>query len=296
LLATSLLVAAGGCVRYQGAASSGARGPEPTAGRGWAIPGLHLKLAYVAPGGFQMGSEDGEPDERPVHAVRLSRGFWIGRTEVTQAQYWAVMRSDTASAADEGTAPSPVRNPHHPVDTVSWDAAMAFCAKLTAHELARGRLPSGYEYRLPTEAEWEYAARGGVRSAGYRFSGANTASPVAWHAGNSGNAARPVAQKEPNELGLYDMSGNVWEWCLDPYDPGYYAAAAATDPVNLSPGTTRVFRGGCWGFPSEFARATCRSRLRPGTSCDGLGFRIVLAAPVGTGPATPGTPVPAAAP
>jgi formylglycine-generating enzyme required for sulfatase activity len=277
-VAGALASLSGGCVPTHDAAATPPV-PTPAVGQSWTVPGLRLKLAYVVPGSFRMGADDGEADERPAHEVRLTRGFWVGTAEVTQAQYEAVTQSGAEPGAAGRGKPSSFVNPQNPVESVSWDDAMAFCATLTAREQAAGRLPAGLEYRLPTEAEWEYAARGGSRSRGYLYSGSNSATAVAWHDANSGNAPHPVARRAPNELGLYDLSGNVWEWCLDGYDPGYYAQSAATDPVNLKTVDRRVFRGGCWGFSSKFVRSSCRAGFQPGYVCDGLGFRVILAAP-----------------
>ena len=278
MVAVACIVAlAGGCIPAPDVVGRTASAPGPAAGQAWTVPGLRLRLIYVAPGSFQMGSNDGAPDERPVHRVQLSRGFWMGQCEVTQAEYEAVTSSGADGASGGAVNPSAFASAQNPVETVSWDEAMAFCERLTGRERAAGRLPRGHEYRLPTEAEWEYAARGGSQSRGFVYSGSSTAARVAWYDANSDNAPHPVARKAANELGLYDMSGNVWEWCLDGYDPGFYAQSGGTDPVKVSEGSGRVFRGGCWGFSSGFARSSCRSALRAADSCDGLGFRIVLA-------------------
>ncbi len=289
--ACALAMVVGGCMPTQAAPRRSAPVPVPQVGQAWTVPGLRLKLAYVAPGSFRMGAEDGEADERPVHAVRLTRGFWMGTTEVTQAQYEAVPLSGAPPAAGARPNPSSFHNPQNPVESVTWDEAVAFCAALTAREQASGRLPAGLEYRLPTEAEWEYAARGGSRSRGLAYSGSNTALSVAWHDVNSGNAPHSVARKAPNELGLYDLSGNVWEWCLDGYDPGYYAQSPGADPVNTQAVDRRVFRGGCWGFSARFVRPSCRAAFSSGYACDGLGFRVVLAAAAGASPAPADAPV-----
>jgi TPR repeat protein len=239
----------------------------PVAGPAWTVPQLGLELVWVAPGSFQMGSNDGSDDEKPVHAVRISRGFLIGKYEVTQAEYEAVM----------GKNPSRFKGARNPVENVSWDDAAAFCAKLTERGRAAGRLPAGYEYRLPTEAEWEYAARGGASSKGYTYAGSNTVDEVAWYSSNSGFSTHQVGQKQPNELGLYDMSGNVWEWCLDDYDGSDYAKSPDTDPVNLQTGSVRVDRGGGWFFDAGDLRPACRHGYRPDYVYFSLGFRACLA-------------------
>jgi formylglycine-generating enzyme required for sulfatase activity len=279
--AACLTVLMGGCVAPQSTVLRRTQPPVPAEGQPWVVPGLHLRLAYVAPGRFQMGSTEGETNELPVHDVSISRAYWIGITEVTQVEYQAIMAAGGDPVAATRANPSAFPDGRHPVETVSWDDAVAFCATLTERERAAGRLPGGYEFRLPTEAEWEYTARGGNRSMGFVYSGSSIAAKVAWYDANSRNAPHPVGRKAPNELGLYDMSGNVWEWCLDGYDPGFYARSPATDPVNAQAAGGRVLRGGCWGFPCHFARSASRAGFSPAYACDGLGFRVVLAAPVG---------------
>ena len=168
---------------------------------------VKLKMVKVEKGSFQMGSNDGNSYEKPVHKVTLTKDFWIGETEVTQSQYKTVMGKNPSSFKKGG---------NYPVECVSWYDAMAFCRKLTELERSAGRLPKGYEYTLPTEAQWEYAARGG-KSKGYEYSGSDDLGEVGWSWDNSNGATHSVRQKKPNELGLYDMSGNVYEWCRDWY-------------------------------------------------------------------------------
>ena len=222
--------------------------------------GVDLELVKVEAGAFVMGVRDGEnnANERE-HEVKLTRDFYIGSTEVTQAQYRAVM----------GKNPSGFKGDDLPVEQVSWDDAMAFCAKLNE----TGKAPQGWKFTLPTEAQWEYAARGGKRSRGFAYSGSNDFDKVAWHDGNSGEKTHPVAQKKANELGLYDMSGNVWEWCLDLYEVGY-----ARDPEFLTgnQGSFRVNRGGSWYYIPKFCRSAVRDCDDPGFSDDDVGFRVVL--------------------
>lgn len=226
---------------------------------------------YVAPGSFQMGSSETrateKPSEKPVHTVTLSKGFWLGKYEVIQTEYEALSSAN----------PSGFRGPRQPVEQTSWSNAVAFCTELTERERAAGRLPAGYEYRLPTEAEWEYAARGGTGSKGYTFAGSNQADEVAWYGANSSVATHPVGLKQPNELGLYDMSGNVWEWCLDWCDWDYDAKSPALDPVNLQATTFRVSRGGgCYCVAGD-VRSACRFWFWPGYVGISLGFRACLA-------------------
>jgi|GEM_PF-1090272 len=250
----------------------------PAEGQPWTVPELGLELVWVTPGRFQMGSASGEPDEKPVHAVRLTHGFWLGKCEVTQAEYQSITGSNPSGFAD---GPRSARNP---VELVSFDAAMAFCAKLTEREQKAGRLPAlsgvggpaGYEYRLPTEAEWEYAARGGTSHQGYAYSGSDSVDEAAWHLGNSAGQPHPVGQKKANGLGLCDMSGNVYEWCLDLYDPQYYQRSPEADPVNLQAAPSRAFRGGSWLYDGIWASPTKRVGWPAEGAGINLGFRICL--------------------
>ena len=208
-------------------------------------------MVFVAGGTFQMGSNS-ESDEKPIHTVTIS-GFFMDKTEVTQAEYRKVMGKTPSSFSGCDDCP---------VEKVSWHDANAYAKKV-------GK-------RLPTEAEWEYAARGGNKSKGYAYSGSNDLDAVAWYNNNSGSKTHPVAQKQPNELGLYDMSGNVWEWCSDWYDEGYYSGSPQTDPQGSNSGKSRVLRGGCWSDSGYFCRVASRFRLNPDYWFNGLGFRLVL--------------------
>ncbi|MDE5742823.1 MAG: SUMF1/EgtB/PvdO family nonheme iron enzyme [Bacteroidales bacterium] len=236
--------------------------------------GMELPMVAVQGGGFMMGatSEQGrdyDSDERPVHQVMLD-GFYIGRFEVTQAQWNAVM----------GTNPSYFKgDDNRPVEKVSWHDAIEFCDKLSAM--------TGKKYRLPTEAEWEYAARGGQQSDGTKYAGSNTISDVAWYHDNSYNlgashpdyGTHPVGSKMPNGLGLYDMSGNVWEWCSDWYDEDYYDVSPVVNPLNLAGGeANRVLRGGSWRNHARDARVSIRFSVALGNQENGIGFRIVCEA------------------
>ena len=274
LAAACLLMAAAGTAQdaeKQAAATTPAS--PPAEGRPWTVPGLGLELLYVVPGSFQMGSTEGVANEKPVHPVRLSRGYWLGKYEVTQAEYETLI----------GSSPSKFKGARNPVEQVSWNDAVAFCAKLNERERAAGRLPAGYEYRLPTEAEWEYAARGGTASAGYACSGSNTADDVAWYGANSDLTTHPVGGKKANELGLYDLSGNVWEWCLDGYDSSYYAHSPEVDPVNTQATAIHVFRGGSWFFDARCVRSTGRFGYKPDSAFYYLGFRASLAPVIASG-------------
>ena len=190
------------------------------------VNGVSLKMVRVAGGTFQMGSNDGLSKEKPVHSVTVS-DFSIGETEVTQELWLAVMGSNPSQFTGDLQLP---------VDSVNWNDCQAFIQKLNSL--------TGRKFRLPTEAEWEYAARGGSKSRGYKYSGSNKCDKVAWFETNSRKKTHAVGMKSPNELGLYDMSGNVFEWCQDRY--GSYNDKAQTNPVGPSSGSERVYRGGCW--------------------------------------------------
>jgi len=236
------------------------------------IVDLGMKLIYVAAGTFQMGSNDGEIDERPVHEVKISKGFWIGKHEVTQQEYQSIM----------GSNPSYYLAKNKPVECVSWDEAMKFCKKLTDREQRAKRLPSAYEYRLPTEAEWEYAAQGGNKSKAYKYSGSNNIDEVAWYGLNSDKQTHEVGKKSANELGIHDMSGNVWEWSLDSCNKSGVVAGLSTDTYQdgtidpLSTDSYRVFRGGGWYRDDRLCRVTNRAGNAPDRKLYYLGFRIVL--------------------
>jgi formylglycine-generating enzyme required for sulfatase activity len=240
------------------------------------LAGVPLEMKWVAPGSFLMGSpssEDGRfSDEGPQTRVTISKGFWLGRHEVTQAQWQALM----------GSNPSSFKDPSLPVEKVSWNDAMAFCKKLTERERAAGRLPEGYAYTLPTEARWEYACRAGTTTA--LNNGTNLTSTygacrnldaLGWYHENSGGTTHPVGQKQPNGWGLYDMHGNVWEWCADWY-AGKLPGGSVTDPAGASSGAYRVFRGGSFGCIAQDCRSAYRYGIYPGNRGSSIGFRPAL--------------------
>lgn len=221
-----------------------------------------IEMVYVAGGTFTMGAtseqgSDAYSDEKPVHSVTVS-GFHIGKYEVTQKQWVEVM----------GSNPSYFKGDNLPVENVSWIDVQVFILKLNAK--------TGKKYRLPTEAEWEFAARGGNKSKGYKYSGSNTPSDVSWYDGNSNSKTHPVGTKSPNELGIYDMSGNVCEWCSDWY--GEYSSNSQTNPEGPSSGDKRVVRGGCWsGIASIFDRVSSRGGGdSPMSTSKITGFRLVM--------------------
>ena len=214
--------------------------------------GLNMKMIYVKGGTFSMGSTAGESDEKPVHSVTLD-SYYIAETEVTQAQWRAIM----------GNNPSYYKGDNRPVETVSWFEAQKFCEKLSAM--------TGKKYVLPTEAQWEYAARGGNKSKGYTYSGSNDINSVAKY--NSSDGHNNVKSKQPNELGIYDMSGNVWEWCSDWY--GSYSSSSQTNPTGPSRGSFRVLRGGSWNDYAKNCRVSNRAYGHPSLGSYYDGFRVV---------------------
>jgi formylglycine-generating enzyme required for sulfatase activity len=218
---------------------------------------------WIAPGTFTMGSPAEDQDasfrEVPAHTVILTRGFWMCDHEVTQAEYLAVMKS----------SPSTFKGPDRPVENVSWFDAVAYCERLTDQEVKAGRIPRRYEYRLPTEAEWEYACRAGTTGPRY-----GELDPIAWWEGNSGGKTHPVRQKQPNALGLYDMLGNVDEWVADWLAD--YGTETVTDPVGPLVGEQRVIRGGSYFVDAMIVRPASRGASPPDVTFDDTGFRVVL--------------------
>lgn len=217
---------------------------------------LHHEMIFVEGGTFQMGSSSGESDEKPVHSVTLS-AFNIGKYEVTQAQWTAVMGNNPSSFS--GCENCPVEN-------VSWYDVQDFIRKLNAQ--------TGKNYRLPTEAEWEYAAKGGEKSRGCTYSGSNDLGSLAWHYINSGSKTHAVGGKQANELGIYDMTGNVGEWCSDWH--GTYNSYSETNSTGALTGNFRLLRGGSWSDLANFCRSASRNWGVPGGSYDFGGFRLVL--------------------
>ena len=226
------------------------------------VAGCTFEMVYVEGGTFTMGatSEQGSDawdDEKPAHSVTLS-GYYIGKYEVTQKLWKAVM----------GNNPSYFKGDNLPVERVSWNDVQEFIREL--NQL------TGKSYRLPTEAEWEYAARGGSNSRGYKYSGSDNVGSVAWYYENSGSTTHPVGSKSPNELGIYDMSGNVSEWCQDRWARNYYSSSPQRNPQGPASGSNRVCRGGGWGYFARFCRVSSRDYYSPGDGYSFLGFRLVL--------------------
>ena len=228
------------------------------------VNGVSFVMVPVMGGNFRMGGtaeqgSDAESDEKPVHNVTLN-SYYIGQTEVTQAQWISVM----------GSNPHPFiwKGDNLPAEGVSWNDCQTFITKL--NQL------TGQKFRLPTEAEWEYAARGGKQSKGYKYSGSNTLNNVAWYDSNGGIETHPVATKQANELGLYDMSGNVWERCQDWYDENYYKKSPSNNPTGPSSGSCRVYRGGSWYGSAGRCRVSGRNHSTPSIASSILGFRLAL--------------------
>lgn len=212
-----------------------------------------------------MGSGAGEAlrdaAEGPRTQVTFSNDFWLGETEVTQAQYEAILGSNPSRFKEVG--------PTAPVEEVSWDDAMKFCKLLTERESAAKRLPKGYVYTLPTEAQWEYACRAGTTD-----SYAGSPSAMGWSNGNSGKTTHPVAQLQANKWGFYDMSGNVLEWCYDWYGP--YPGGSAKNPSGPKYGHFRTARGGSWRMDVKVGRSAARAGGSQGRRDYTIGFRIAL--------------------
>ena len=229
---------------------------------------------FVEGGLFLMGADNGEDDEKPMHEVTVS-SFWIMKTEVTQADWVAVI----------GSNPSHFKGDTLPVEQVSWIEAVEYANALSekdrlqpAYRMMKGTATCDFTkngWRLPTEAEWEYAAMGGVKSKGYEYAGSNSADAVAWYQVTSEITAHPVGTKRANELGIYDMSGNVWEWCWDWYGSDYYGKSPAKDPRGPSSGTNRVDRGGSWLYEATDLRVANRNYVDPSARSYALGFRLV---------------------
>ncbi len=210
-------------------------------------------MVLVKGGTFEMGSDEYN-NKKPIHTVTVG-DFYIGKYEVTQKEWEAVM----------GSNPSNFKGSNRPVEQVSWNSIQEFLQKLNSK--------TGKHYRLPTEVEWEYAAKGGNQGQHYKYSGSNSIDEVAWYNGNSSSQTHEVGQKQPNELGIYDMSGNVLEWCSDWYDASYYNSNPSKNPQGPSSGDYRVLRGGSWSS-NDLCRSSCRSDVSPGVRDSSVGFRL----------------------
>ena len=235
--------------------------------KSFTVTGVTFTMKYVQGGTYSMGftaeQVHGVANEKPAHKVTVS-DFYIGEVEVTQALWLAVM--DSAPSYKGGWTDEFGLGDDYPAYRVSWTDALKFIKEL--NEL------TGMTFRLPTEAEWEFAARGGNKSSGYRYSGSNNIDEVSWYDGNSADMAHPVKLKKPNELGIYDMSGNVWEWCQDWYET--YTSEYQRDPKGPSKGTYHVDRGGAWNRNNKYSRVTARCYDDPGLRNKNLGFRLAM--------------------
>ncbi|MDR0379376.1 MAG: formylglycine-generating enzyme family protein [Candidatus Accumulibacter sp.] len=243
-------------------ALSGSAFSAQTAGRAY-TNSIGMEFVLIPDGSFTMGAnknlEEAYDNEMPPHRVHISRPFYLGKHEVTQAQWMAVMDDN----------PSEFKGRDNPVENVSWNDAQEFIRRLNAKE-------GTDKYRLPTEAEWEYAARAGTTT---RYSFGDDTSNIdrhAWYRGNSGDRTHPVGQKEPNPRGLYDMHGNVWEWVQDWYGEDYYAQSPASDPRGPVEGTHRVLRGGGWSSIARSLRSADRGRNPPELRIENRGFRLAF--------------------
>ena len=268
-VALALLI---GIIKFSGRSSGGDASPETSVSTAmvdtvhnvvnqtFTVNGVSFDMVEVVGGTFTMGATaeqgtDAGKAEKPAHQVTLS-SYMIGKTEVTQELWEAVM----------GSNPSEFNGSNLPVEHVSWEDCQEFITKLNAL--------TGKNFRLPTEAEWEFAARGGNNSRGYKYSGSNTVSNVAWYKDNSSSTTHPVATKAPNELGIYDMSGNVEEWCNDGY--GDYISTSQTNPTGSNSGSDRVYRGGSWGDDAGDCRVSDRNFFAPLYRNSYLGLRLAL--------------------
>ncbi len=233
--------------------------------------GINMKMVYVEGGSFTMGctgeqGSDCDDDESPNRYTKVN-SFYIGMLEVTQSQWEKVMgttiyqqKSKAGASNTYGTGPD------YPMYYVSWEETKEFCARLSRQ--------TGKNYSLPTEAEWEYAARGGKKNEGTKYAGGWSIGDVAWYSDNSGSSTHVCGTKQANALGIYDMSGNVWEWCEDWYGP--YLSYDTDNPKGASSGSCRVNRGGGWGHGARICRVSDRNYLTPDSRGNYLGFRVVL--------------------
>ena len=227
---------------------------------------VKIELVPIPAGSFPMGDEKGDAEEKPVHKVTIGKPFYLGKFEVTQEQWDAVM----------GGNPSHFKGKKNPVERVSWEACQEFIKKLNAKFA-----DTGATFSLPTEAQWEYACRACTSSRyGFGDEEANL-SEYGWFEGNAGGKTHPVGEKKPNAWGLYDMHGNVWEWCADWYDGDYYRESPANDPTGPTAVSSRILRGGSWGDPAPYCRSAYRYCLPPWFCVYSYGLRVACVGRVG---------------
>lgn len=259
-LAWLALIAVPGAAAEPAGVSPTGNGPGiPAFGQNFAVSSPAIAMIWIRPGTFLMSSTHGVGDDTQV---TLTRGYWLGRTEVTQAQWQAVL--------ERVPVPSYFKGSDRPVEQVGWEILMEFCVKLTERERATGRLPEGYGYTLPTEAQWEYACRAGTTGL---YAGEIAA--MAWYEANSDDQTHPVAQKQPNAWGLYDMHGNVEEWCADLYRG--YPGGSVSDPTGPALGQFHVVRGGNWSGSAGRCRSAYRFWSPTNSGRRDRGFRLALA-------------------
>ncbi|MDD5817875.1 MAG: formylglycine-generating enzyme family protein [bacterium] len=267
-VALALLI---GIIKFCGRSSGGEASPETSDSTAmvdtYYANGVSFEMVRVEGGTFTMGAtaeqgSDASEDEKPAHQVTLS-SYMIGKTEVTQELWEAVMGKSVSQIASELGYSTYGEGADYPMYFVSWEDCQAFITKLNAL--------TGKNFRLPTEAEWEFAARGGINSQGFKYSGSNTIDDVAWY---DDSTTHPVATKASNELGIYDMSGNVWEWCND--WKGSYTSTLQTNPTGTNRGLSRVNRGGSWYNDAIGCRVSYRNNNSPTYSTNYLGLRLAL--------------------
>ena len=236
-----------------------------SADRIFTVGGVSFTMKLVEAGTFQMGSTTGDNDEAPVHSVTITKDYYIGETEVTQA-LWKAVTGYSPTSGGSSWAKKYGRGDNYPAYYISYEDVQSFITKLNSM--------TGERFRMPTEAEWEFAARGGNKSKGYTYSGSNTIGDVAHYYDNSRSKTHPVKTKAANELGIFDMSGNVWEWCSD--WKGTYSSNAQNDPTGPATGTYRVNRGGSWNSNASYCRYASRNYLTPSSRGNYLGVRLAL--------------------
>lgn len=256
-----------------------------------------LNMIWIPSGSFKMGSDRGAEDEKPIHTVTITSPFWMASTEVTVAQWKSYLEETRYTAGTDlfdNECPLALidgsfkRSENafgtewdQPMVEINWSACIKFCEWLTEHEKEAGRLPEGYVYSLPTEAQWEYACRAliGGDQEGPNFHYGNkteTLSAYAWYTDNSEEHTHPVTEKKPNAWGIFGMHGNAWEWCLDTKEDDFYKKSPENDPFNSTKSSYRVIRGGGWLTEAEYCRSANRGRVPENSADSNLGFRICL--------------------
>jgi formylglycine-generating enzyme required for sulfatase activity len=233
------------------------------------VSDINMKMVWISPGKFIMGSPTSEPGHQPheedLHEVVISKGYWIGQFEVTQAQFEHVL----------DTNPSKFKDPNIPVHKVNWHEAMYFCETLTEHERFINRLPDTWKFTLPTESQWEYACRADTKTIFHFGNESHRLEQYGWFASNSADGPKPVGMKKPNNWGIYDLHGNMGEWCFDWYGKTY-PPHGSVDPITEKGSSFKVFRGGTYTDIPNRSRSAYRNRITPDTRNPWIGFRVVL--------------------